>query len=78
MIAEKSNRIYKIDESLKAKYLSDGFDIKDDDGRILAYGMGKSVSYEKYASVLHENAELKAKIAKIDSEKKIGKNKQGN
>ena len=48
MVAEKGNKVYTIDESMKVQYQNDGFDIKDDNGKIIARGKGKTVSYEEY------------------------------
>ena len=44
MKAEKGNREYFIDESQKKLYQDRGFDIKNDEGTVIAYGRGKTVS----------------------------------
>lgn len=69
MIAEKANKIYMIDSSLMEQYRTDGFDIKNDNGEIIAYGKGKKVAYDEYAALKKENAELKKELVK----KKAGK-----
>ncbi len=48
MKAIKENKIYIIDEIGMEIYKSQGFDIYDDDGNLLEYGVGKKVSYEEY------------------------------
>lgn len=63
MIAEKGNKVYTIDESMKARYESDGFDIKDDSGNLISTGKGKTVSYEEYQKVVAELEALKATIS---------------
>lgn len=63
MIAEKGNKVYTIDESMKARYESDGFDIKDDSGNLISTGKGKIVSYEEYQKVVAELETLKATIS---------------
>ena len=54
MTAEKDNKVYTIDESMKDRYVAEGYDIKDDDGSVIAYGKGKTVPYEIYQKVLQE------------------------
>ena len=34
MTAEKGNKVYTIDESMKAQYRNDGYDIRSDNGDI--------------------------------------------
>lgn len=72
MVAEKGNKVYTIDESMKAQYQNDGFDIKDDTGKVIARGRGKTVSYEEYERLKQENEELKKKLAARGAQKKAG------
>ena len=44
MKATKGNKVYTIDETQKAMYQAQGYDITDDVGTIIEYGAGKSVS----------------------------------
>jgi len=60
MKAAKGNKEYTIDESQQKAYQDGGFDIKDDDGSVIAYGRGKTVSYGDYMAVKEELEELKA------------------
>ena len=48
MKATKGNKVYTIDETQKAMYQAQGYDITDDAGNIIEYGAGKSVSYEDF------------------------------
>lgn len=41
MRAIKGNKEYIIDESQKKAYQDSGFDIMDDDGKVIGYGRGK-------------------------------------
>ena len=66
MTAEKENKVYTITEEQKATYLAEGFDIRDDEGNIIAYGAGKTVTYEDYMKLMKENEELRAKIAELE------------
>lgn len=59
MRAIKANKEYAISESEKKRYIDDGYDIVDDEGKIIAYGRGKTVPYEKYKKVLDELNVLK-------------------
>ena len=61
MTAEKENKVYTITEEQTAAYLAAGYDIRDDDGTVISYGNGRTVSYEDYAKLEKENAALKEK-----------------
>ena len=65
MTAEKENKVYTITEEQKATYLAEGFDIRDDEGNIIAYGAGKTVTYEDYMKLMKENAALKEELDKL-------------
>ena len=60
MKAVKGNKVYTITEQEKKSYISRGFDILDDNGNTVAYGSGKTVSYDEYAKVKAELENLKA------------------
>lgn len=60
MKAVKGNKEYSITDAEKKRYQNDGFDILDDDGNTIAYGEGKTVSYDKYQRVVNELEALKA------------------
>ena len=60
MKAVKGNKVYTITEQEKKSYISRGFDILDDNGNTVAYGSGKTVSYDEYAKVKAELEKLKA------------------
>ncbi len=64
MRAVKANKQYVISEFEKNRYVAEGYDITDDEGNILEYGKGKSVSYEKYKKVLDELDALKESTSK--------------
>ena len=66
MTAEKDNKVYSIDEGQVAAYQTAGYDIYDDDGKVIAYGAGKTVAYEEYMALKKENEELRAKIAELE------------
>lgn len=63
MKATKGNKVYTIDETQKAMYQAQGYDIIDDEGKLLQYGAGKSVSYEEYKA-------LEEKVSKLEEDNK--------
>lgn len=65
MFAEKGNKVYTISEKEKAQYQNDGFDIKDDTGKLVAYGKGKMVAYEEYKKIEDENKKMKEEIEEM-------------
>lgn len=70
MRAEKGNKVYTIDESMKAQYLADGFDIVNDDGNVEAYGKGKMISIEEYMGAVKEIEKLHKRIGELEAELK--------
>ena len=83
MRAVKGNKEYTIDESQQKSYQDAGFDIVGDDGRITAYGRGKTEPYDEYMKAVKEiehlqniaaeryteNEALKAEIAALQAPK---------
>lgn len=72
MKATKGNKVYTIDETQKSMYQAQGYDIVDDDGKVIEYGAGKSVSYEEYKALeekttklTNENKKLKEEIKEL-------------
>lgn len=63
MKATRGNKVYTIDETQKAMYQAQGYDIIDDEGKLLQYGAGKSVSYEEYKA-------LEEKVSKLEEDNK--------
>ena len=54
MRAVKGNKEYTIGESQQKSYQDAGFDIVGDDGRVTAYGRGKTVPYDEYMKAVKE------------------------
>lgn len=59
MLAIKDNKVYRIDKNSKEKYLAQGFDIFDDNGKIVEYSPSATVSRAEYNKVLAELNALK-------------------
>jgi len=68
--AVKGNKIYTIDETQKNFYIKSGFDIKDDDGKIINYGAGKTISYDKFKEIEDKNSKLEKENKKLKEELK--------
>ena len=65
MKAVKGNKEYTISDTEKRIYIAQGYDIINDDGEIISYGAGKTVSYVELEK---ENLELKKEIELLKSE----------
>lgn len=84
MRAIKDNKEYAISEEQKASYKDAGYDIVDDSGTVIAYGRGKTVSYDEHmklkaelAAVQKENEELKAELEAAQMPAADAKEKRG-
>ena len=67
MKAVLGNKEYLIDESQKKHYVDRGYDIRDEDDVVIAYGRRKTVPYDEYVKVASENSELKERFSMADS-----------
>ncbi len=67
MIAIKGNRQYTITEAEARSYQQQGFDIVDN-GVIIEHGAGKTVAFEKFASLEKKYDELALKYAKLEKQ----------
>lgn len=70
MQAIKDNAVYRVDDNTKDEYRRRGFDIYDDKGNLIAYGVGKTVPIEKYVALEKELKALKAELKKTAKTKK--------
>lgn len=84
MKAIKGNRVYTITEAEKDSYQKQGFDIKDDNGHVVAFGAGKVIAFEKYAELLkkyevlaEENEKLRKEASKKNKSEVKSKSKKG-
>lgn len=64
MKAVKANKVVMIDKAEEAQYKARGFDIYDDNDKLIAHGDGKTVPYAKYEKVVKELEALKAEAEK--------------
>ena len=65
MVAVKANRCYKITEQDMKKLVSQGYDIKDDNGNIIEYGAGKKVPIGDYIKALQKIEVLEAEVKEL-------------
>lgn len=68
MNATKGNKVYTIDETQKAMYQAQGYDIVGDDGKIVQYGAGKTVPYEEYKALEEKAVKLEKENKKLKDE----------
>lgn len=62
MKAKKSNKSYSIEEREVQHFQNKGYDIYDDNGKMIAVGAGKMISAEKYFLLLQEKEKLEQEI----------------
>lgn len=62
MIALKANQEFTITEADVQSFVNEGYDIYDDNGNLVHYGMGKTVSYQKYMKMVEECEKLQEEI----------------
>lgn len=64
MKAKKDNKVYEVDKITKDRYVKDGYDIYDDDGKLIESARNKTVAYEEYEKIRKELEDLKKKTLK--------------
>lgn len=52
--ARKANKVYRIDETMKKNYLNDGFDIYDENGKVIEYTPLKKINYSEHLKIVEE------------------------
>lgn len=78
MKASKDNKVYTIDTTQKDYYIAQGYDILNDEGNIIEYGAGKSVSYKEYEELKTKYEELEKNYNILEKEnKKLKKEIEG-
>lgn len=59
MKAKKDNKVYKVDATTKGTYLAAGYDIYDDNGKIIERSPSSTISRKEYDELLAKyNASL--------------------
>lgn len=70
MKAVMGNKVYTINETQKVMYQAQGYDITEDDGTVIEYGAGKSVSYKEYKALEEKASKLETENKKLKEENK--------
>lgn len=68
MRAVKGNKAYTVTDTEKESYKKQGYDIIDDDGKVVENGVGKSVSYEKYKELEVKYTDLQNTHAALEND----------
>lgn len=68
MFAVKDNVEYSIEEIEKKKFIEDGYDIYDENGKKIAEGANKKVSAKQYSDLKKEYDNLNKTILEKDAE----------
>lgn len=69
MKAVKGNKEYTISAAETKSFQERGFDIKDDQGKVIAYGKGKTVSLAEHEAVKRELEAAKEELEALKAEK---------
>ena len=65
MLAVKENREYTINDTDVQSFANEGYDVFDDNGNLIAYGKGKSVSFDTYIKVVEQTEKLQDEIIEL-------------
>lgn len=68
MKAVKGNKEYTINEASQKGYQDMGFDILNEDGKVIAYGRGKTVTYDEHMKAVREIERLRALTVERNAE----------
>lgn len=68
MFAVKGNKQYTIEAREKDALIADGFDILDENGNLIAEGVGKQIPAAALKAVQAENKKLKAESTQLKAE----------
>ena len=69
MKAKKENKVYTIDETRKKAYLSEGYDIYDENDKLIEYSPKKLIAYAEYMKKVNENEKLTDQVQELSKEK---------
>lgn len=69
MTAKKANKVYTVSEVEMESYLAMGYDIFDEEGKLLKRSPKATVPYSEYEKVVAERDELKAQLEKVKGDK---------
>lgn len=67
MKAKKDNKIYRITEDNKKRYLNEGYDIYNDNGEVMEYSPKKKVLFGDYMRAVKEIESLRERVKELES-----------
>ena len=73
MRAVKANKEYRVNEDNKQYYLNEGYDIIDDEGKIIEYSPKKTIKYSEYQKLEKELEKAKANKGDAELTKQVDK-----
>ena len=71
MKAVKANKEYRVTDANKQMYLNEGYDIIDDEGKVIEYSPKKTIKYSEYQKLEKELAEAKANNSNAELTKQV-------
>ena len=75
MYAKKANKVYRVDDVTKETYLKQGFDICDDEGKVVEHSKQATVPYAEYEKVTKELLNVKAELEALKTSDKADNKK---
>lgn len=72
LAAQKGNKVLQIEHSETKHYVRLGFDIVEN-GKVIEYGMGKTVNYGAYMKAVEKVEALEAEVKKLKAEARKAK-----
>lgn len=69
MTARKANKVYTVSEAEMESYLAMGYDIFDEEGKLLKRSPTATIPYSEYEKVVKERDELKTQLDKVVADK---------
>ncbi len=69
--AIKDNKVYDINENQTDFYLSDGFDVYNEDGEVIEYSHLKTIKYSDHLKLLAEASKLENVETVVELEEKL-------
>lgn len=76
--AVKGNKVYKIEETEKRKFLAQGYDIYGEDGEIVEHSAKSTVPYKQYAALETQNKKLEAELEELKKKNPSNENSEEN
>lgn len=67
---QRKNEVLRVDDSAVDKYLADGYDLLDDEGKkVVKKGVKENYTFAEYRALQIENASLRAELDALKAKK---------